>query len=104
MKVSSKHSSPEAQNEFRNQEVSPSSPLSWCFFHDYPPLACSAVRFLPQSNTFTVPSSLSTAYQSRRRRYDPVSSTELFFNDIPDEMLRYERDSKVPLAVRDAVR
>ena len=36
--------------------------------------------------------------------YDPVSSTEKFFSNIPDEMLRYERDSKVPLEVRDAVR
>lgn len=41
--------------------------------------------------------------QPRRRRYDPVSSTEPFFNDITDDMLRYERNSKVPLAVRDAV-
>ena len=37
-------------------------------------------------------------------RYDPVSSTEKFFNDIPDEMLRYERNSKVPLDIRDEVR
>ena len=37
-------------------------------------------------------------------RYDPVSSTEKFFNDIPDDMLRYERNSKVPLDIRDAVR
>ncbi|CAM9603119.1 unnamed protein product [Laminaria digitata] len=35
--------------------------------------------------------------------YDPVSSTEKFFNDIPDDMLRYERNSKVPLDIRDAV-
>lgn len=42
--------------------------------------------------------------KTRRRRYDPVSSTEPFFNDITDDMLRYERNSKVPLAVRDAVR
>eukprot|EP00904_Undaria_pinnatifida_P013286 jgi/Undpi1/9088/HiC_scaffold_26.g11548.m1 len=35
--------------------------------------------------------------------YDPVSSTEKFFNDIPDEMLRYERNSKVPLDIRDEI-
>lgn len=40
---------------------------------------------------------------SARGRYDPISSTEKFFNDIPDEMLRYDRDSKIPLEVRDAV-
>ncbi|CBJ29360.1 conserved unknown protein [Ectocarpus siliculosus] len=55
----------------------------------YVKLALSYDRFLKAGNI--VPA------------YDPVSNTEKFFMDIPDEMLRYERDSKVPLAVRDAV-
>lgn len=50
------------------------------------------------------PSLIPTRHRRRRHRYDPVSSTEKFFNDIPDDMLRYERNSKVPLAIRDAVR
>ncbi|CAN0246922.1 unnamed protein product, partial [Discosporangium mesarthrocarpum] len=36
-------------------------------------------------------------------RYDPVSSTEKFFTDIPDEMLQYDRDNKVPVETRDEV-
>ncbi|CAN0052709.1 unnamed protein product [Scytosiphon promiscuus] len=55
----------------------------------YVKLALSYDRFLKAGNIVPI--------------YDPVSSTEKFFSDIPDEMLSYERDSKVPLAVRDAV-
>eukprot|EP00903_Cladosiphon_okamuranus_P007553 g7327.t1 len=55
----------------------------------YVKLALSYDRFLKAGNIVPI--------------YDPVSSTEPFFNDITDDMLQYERNSKVPLAVRDAV-